>query len=264
MTPHELFQQGQLGAAIEALNQELKSHPTDAERRTFLFELLCFAGDYDRARKQLDVITQQSSGSEWATQVYGNILVAENKRSRLLTHSLAPEFLTDPPDYVHGLLDAVNRLREGNARKAHQVLQQVDQERPRLRGTANGRAFEDFRDCDDLFAPVLELIIVQDYVWVPLEKIRELEVAAPERPRDLIWSPVRIGLDDSSQRRGYLPNRYVGSAAHPDEQIKLGRMTDWLEDESGTVRGVGQRLFLAGDECLPVLEARAVQMQVES
>jgi hypothetical protein len=55
-TARELFDAGKLNNAIEALGAELRERPTDLHRRTFLFELLCFAGNWDRADKQLDVL----------------------------------------------------------------------------------------------------------------------------------------------------------------------------------------------------------------
>ena len=45
----ELYAAGRLDAAIETLGAELRDNPTDAQRRVFLFELLAFAGQYDRA-----------------------------------------------------------------------------------------------------------------------------------------------------------------------------------------------------------------------
>ena len=68
-TAKELFDQGQLGAAIDAVTAEVKSNPTDLQRRTFLFELLCFAGQWDRAEKQIDVLAQQSLESAVSVQV---------------------------------------------------------------------------------------------------------------------------------------------------------------------------------------------------
>ena len=53
MNPQELYQAGHLNEAIKALSAELRDSPTDSKRRTFLFELLCFAGEYERADKQL-------------------------------------------------------------------------------------------------------------------------------------------------------------------------------------------------------------------
>ena len=47
---------GNLSAAVDSALKLVKTNPTDATARTFLFELSCFAGDWDRAEKQLDVI----------------------------------------------------------------------------------------------------------------------------------------------------------------------------------------------------------------
>ena len=60
MTARDLFQAGRLNEAVQALGSELRNDPTDAQRRTFLFELLCFAGEYDRAEKQLDILADLS------------------------------------------------------------------------------------------------------------------------------------------------------------------------------------------------------------
>jgi type VI secretion system protein ImpE len=56
MTPQELYREGRLREAIKALGDELRKNPLDARRRTFLFELLLFAGEYDRAEKALEVL----------------------------------------------------------------------------------------------------------------------------------------------------------------------------------------------------------------
>jgi len=60
MKARELYQAGKLNEAIQSLQAELRDYPTDAARRTFLFELLCFAGEYDRAEKQWDVLAGES------------------------------------------------------------------------------------------------------------------------------------------------------------------------------------------------------------
>ncbi|MEN6601313.1 MAG: virulence protein SciE type, partial [Bryobacteraceae bacterium] len=60
MTAKDLFQAGRLEEAVRALGIELRNDPTDQKRRTFLFELLCFDGEYDRAEKQLDILADAS------------------------------------------------------------------------------------------------------------------------------------------------------------------------------------------------------------
>ena len=160
--------------------------------------------------------------SGWATQVYVNLLHAESLRSRLFSDGLKPEFLLDPPAYVGLHLQAINRLREKQAGQAKALLDESEDSRPTPRGESGGKHFDEFRDCDDVLAPILELFIIRDYVWLPLEQVRELEISRPERPRDLLWAPVRVVLTDGSQRRGYMPTLYCGTHQHPDNQIKLG------------------------------------------
>src|SRR5256885_7671589 len=52
MTARELYQACKLTEAVQALNIELRDNPGDIQRRTFLFELLCFAGNFDRRSEE--------------------------------------------------------------------------------------------------------------------------------------------------------------------------------------------------------------------
>ena len=38
------------------------------------------------------------------------------------------------------------------------------------------------------------------------------------------------------------------------DALRLGRETDWREAEGGPVRGVGQRMFLVGEDAVPMME----------
>ncbi|HQU43649.1 MAG TPA: type VI secretion system accessory protein TagJ [Pirellulales bacterium] len=260
MTAKELFTSGDLPGAVSAAVAEVKQHPSDNARRTFLFELLCFMGDLDRAQKQLDAIGQLDSQSDWAVQVYTNILHAERRRRQFFADGLKPEFLLDPPPYVQLSLDAVNRLREGRADDAQGLLSRSEEARPTIAGVVNGQVADELRDCDDVLAAFVELFVIRDYVWLPLEQVRELETSPPERPRDLLWLPVRLTLSDGVQQRGYLPTLYCGSHEHADNRVKLGRMTDW-SDGAGPVRGSGLHTWLAGDDALGLLDVRNAQLK---
>jgi type VI secretion system protein ImpE len=255
MNAKQHFDSGNLSAAVEAAVAEVKQNPSDNARRTFLFELLSFAGDLDRAQRQLEAIGHLDAESEWAVQVYTNILHAERARRRFFSDGLKPEFLFDPPPYAQLHLDAANRLRDGRPDEAAELLQRSEAEQPGVRGEVNGRPCDEIRDCDDLLAPFLEVIVLRDYVWLPLEQIRELETSPPERPRDLVWLPARFLLSDGSQQRGYLPLTYCGSHEHADDLVKLGRMTDWREGE-GPISGVGLHTLLAGEDAVGLSELR--------
>src|SRR6516162_8985183 len=80
MNPQELYRAGRLSDAIKALSAELRDSPTDSKRRTFLFELLCFAGEYERADKQLEVLAQAGPTSEMGVLLYRSALYAERQR----------------------------------------------------------------------------------------------------------------------------------------------------------------------------------------
>ena len=97
-TARELYAAGRLESAIEALGSELRDAPTDAHRRTFLFELLSFAGQYDRAEKQLDVLARGGTDSELAVLPYRAALQAERVREHMFTTGDFPTGLAPAPE----------------------------------------------------------------------------------------------------------------------------------------------------------------------
>src|SRR5215472_6928711 len=197
-TAKEFLDEGNLKAAIDELISEVKGTPTDIQRRTFLFELLCFAGEFDRAERQLDVIGHQSVKADVGVQVYRNIINAERDRRRLFADGFQPHFLSEPPAYVDLHLDAINRLREGNTKEARETLDRAEEQRPALIGQLNGAPFLDFRDYNDVVGPVLELIVEGKYTWLPFENINRIEIAPPKHLRDLIWASARIEANNGS------------------------------------------------------------------
>lgn len=253
-----LFDAGKLGAAIEELLSEVKANPTDVSRRTFLFELLCFAGEWDRAERQLDVIGHQSTQAELGVAVYRNLIKAERDRQRLVPDCLQPHFLSEPPAYVDMHLDAINRLREGNVEQARKALDIAEEERPAFSGRVDGQQFQDFRNYDDLFGPVLELIVQDKYTWLPIEHIVRIEIEAPKQLRDLLWIGASIETRDK-ELKAFLPTLYPGTSQHTDDQVRLGRMTDWKQIGEELYLGAGLHLFAIDGEEKALLEVRSVE-----
>jgi type VI secretion system protein ImpE len=253
-----LYDSGDLSAAIEEITREVKANPTDAARRSFLFELLCFAGEWERAERQLGAIGRGNVGAEIGAQVFRNCLRAEQDRQRLLSDGLQPHFLADPPAYIDLHLDAFNRLRAGDAAGARAALDRAESERPAPSGTLDGdRLFTDFRDYDDFFAPVLELIVHDKYTWLPFEQVRRFRVEPPSQLRDLIWATVEVETAEK-EMKALMPARYVGSGRHEKDLVRLGRMTDWRELGDELYAGAGLRLFAVDGEERPALEVRDV------
>src|SRR5215213_5777000 len=128
ITAKEMLDAGKLQAAIDELTSRVKANPADTQQRISLFELLLFAGDWDRAERQVDVIAHQSMEAGLGVQVYRNNIKAERERSRLFSDGLRPHFISDPPAYVNLHLDAINRLREGNTGEARETLDRAEEE----------------------------------------------------------------------------------------------------------------------------------------
>jgi type VI secretion system protein ImpE len=262
-TAKELLDAGNLAAAIQAATAEVKANPTDVARRTTLFELLCFAGEWDRAEKQIDAIGQQSVQAAMAVQVYKANILAERARERLFEAGVAPHFLTEPTAYVDTQLEALAAWKGGDVAAARALLDKAEEARPAISGTWNGQKFLDIRDYNDLTAPVLELIVKDKYVWLPLDQVRKVSIEPPKKLRDLLWIPARVEARDGTIGEVFLFALYAGSHRHADEQVRLGRRTEWTDTGQELYVGAGQRLFLVDDVDRPVLEARSLEFDLE-
>jgi type VI secretion system protein ImpE len=260
MTASELYKAGKLADALAAQLQEVKAKPADQSRRLFLFELAVFAGDLDRASRQIEAVSYSETERELATVGYRKLLDAERLRRRLFTESLSPKFLADPPDHVRIRLEAINRIREGRVAEASELLTKANELVPAMNGTLNGKAFEGIRDADDLFGSVIEVMAHGNYYWLPLEQVACLALTEPRFPRDLIWTPARLMMTEGEHGEIFLPALYPGSHEHTDDQVKLGRSTDWKTLEGGAVLGVGGRTYLVGDDASSLPEWRELQI----
>jgi type VI secretion system protein ImpE len=260
MTATDLFKAGKLQEAIAAQLKEVKSAPADQGKRLFLFELLAFAGDLERARKQIEAVTYNELERDAAVQSYNRVLDAEEARRRLFRDSLLPKFFGEQPDHVRLRFEAVNRLRENRTTEAAELVAQANAAAPPLSGKLNDKAFDSLRDCDDLFGSVLEVMGAGGYYWVPLEQVESIALAAPRFPRDLLWRAARLELRDGSGGNVFLPALYAGSHEHGDDQVKLGRATDWKEWPGGLVQGFGLRTYLVGDDAVSLLDWRQLEL----
>lgn len=227
MNAAELYQAGQLEEAIEALSDALRADPTDARRRTFLFELLCFSGEYDRAEKQLDILAREGQQAEMGTLLYRGALHAERTRQQMFESSGLPPSTT--------------------------AAQTVS-------GTLNGQPFESLVDVDPRIGARLEVYVAGQYTWLPFEHISTLRMEPPRRLRDLLWMQVVVRPSERMRELelGELLMPVLTPAAwrHADPLVRLGRITDTEELADGRMVPVGQKLLLADDTEVPILELR--------
>lgn len=255
MNAEELFEAGSLSEAIDEAIADVKRHPTETGRRAFLAELLCFAGDFERADKQIDTITVQEPDAAVTLALFRQLIRAEQARQDFHTAGRLPEYLIDPSPVLKKHLEASISLREGDNAGALERLEECEAERPRVAGTCDGAAFDDIRDLDDPTAAFFEILTsTGKYYWVPFEIVETIEFRPPESPRDLLWRAARMVVRNGPDGEVYVPTLYAGTCNEEDEALKLGRATDWRGEEGEPVRGIGQRVFLVGENDLPILQ----------
>jgi type VI secretion system protein ImpE len=254
------FKAGQLQEALDAQLKAVKADPADHGKRIFLFELLVFAGDLERARKQISLVDYGELELDAAVLTYNKLLDAEAARRNLFTIGTAPRFFGEVPEHIHWRLDALACLREGRTADAMARLAKADESAPVVKGRLNDKAFESLRDYDDVMVTVLELVARDAYYWVPLEQVASLAMNPPRFPRDLIWFPASLELRSGEAGDVFLSALYVNSHMEADEQIKLGRISDWKDEPDGPTRGIGAKLFRVGDADVPLIDWRRLQL----
>lgn len=262
MNATDHYKAGRLQEAVDAQIQLVKAAPAEQSKRLFLFELLAFTGDLDRARRQIEAIQYAEPEKQMGIMGYRKLLEAEEFRRKVFTDGIMPHFLVPPPGHLGKRLEAINALRNHQPAEASRLLAEADQECPPIRGMLNGKPFLSLRDCDDLFGPTLEVMAHGDYYWLPLDQVDSLGLNAPKYPRDLVWMPAKLAVREGPAGDVFLPALYPNSHQHADNQIKLGRTNDWTPPELGPVRGVGTRTFFVGDDPdpMPLLDWRELQM----
>src|ERR1700753_3259616 len=142
MTAIELYRSGKLQEAIQVLGDELRSSPLDTKRRTFLFELLCFAGLYDRAEKQLDFLAKDGGQRAAGVLLYRSAIQAERTRQDLFAKREYPE--------------------------SHAAAEPTP-------GTWNDQPFTELRDADPRIGANLEVFIAGGYTRIPMQYMERLE-----------------------------------------------------------------------------------------
>jgi type VI secretion system protein ImpE len=229
MTPQELYRNGRLREAITALGEELRKSPLDVKRRTFLFELLLFAGEYGRAEKQLEVLAGAGADAAAGTLLYRSALCAERTRQDMFSRSQTP---------------------------ALEVRQQTS-------GLCDGQPFGEFMDSDPRIGPNLEVYMAGSYTWIPIAYLRKVEIEPPANLRDLMWARARVKTTPEFRLQELgevlIPAICPLSSRHSEETVQLGRETAWEEDSAYEAVPFGAKMMSVDGADVPLLSIRSVE-----
>ena len=257
-----LFRDGKLDEAIEAATNVVRDNPNDAEARALLADFQCFAGAFDKADRQLDIIGTQNTKLAVAVAQTRQVIRGAIARQEVFEKGRAPDVVTEPGPFVEAALQALLEIREGRQREAAAILSEADEKRARSVGTLGegGASFDDFRDVDDLCAGFVEVLTsTGKYFWVPTERIDFMEFEKPSRPRDLIWRQCKMDVRGGPEGVVYVPATYPTLPADGDiDSYRLGRATEWAGGDGTPTRGIGLRLFLVGEDGMSIDELQTV------
>jgi type VI secretion system protein ImpE len=248
-----LFRAGKLAAAVEAAGAAVRKAPGDLGARVLLGELLLFTGNLERADVILDAAGQADPEAMVVVAEFRQLLRADIARRQLRRDGRVPEFLDGATENMRLVLAALVAQREGDVAGAARLAAEAEAARPHVPGHAGEAAFDDFRDADDLCAGFFEVLTTTGkYFWIPTERVESIEFHPPKRARDLMWRRASMSVRSGPDGDVYIPAVYGSENAGLSDALKMGRETDWTEE--APVRGVGQRVFLVGEEAIGAMD----------
>ena len=254
------LREGDLSAALSALQARIRKAPGDAKLRTALFQLLCVMGDWQRAVAQLKLCGELDPAALPMAQTYREAIICEVFREKVFAGERAPLFLGEPPEWLALMAEALKRLAQGDAEAAAGLRARAFEEAPASPGTLDGASFDWIADADSRLGPVLEAIVDGKYFWLPFAAVASIEVDPPEDLRDAVWTPCRITLANEGDTVALIPTRYPGTAANGTDAEKLSRATSWADLGGDAFAGSGQRLLAMPDGDAALMDARSLRM----
>ncbi len=259
MDAKELIRAGRLADARAQLIADVKATPGDAAKRTLLFQVLLFLGEFEKAERHLDTLALQDPDRESGVQVYRNLLQAEKDRLLVVAGKERPTFLPETPPCLELYFDGWEKIQAGKIEDAVTVFSEIARDLGPVKGKVNGRPFTGLTDTDALLSYFLEAIVHERYVWIPFSAIREIIHPPPVSLFDLIWAPGTVTTWEGLTLNCFLPVLYANSFSHEDDRVKLGRMTDWLHLGGPFSTARGQHMYDFGDQEISLLEIQDVQ-----
>ena len=256
MDARETLREGDPVAALAQLKQQVRSAPRDAKLRTFLFQLFCIFGEWDRALTQLGVAAELDATAIPMSQAYRAAIRCEMLRERVFAGKRTATIFGSPEDWMPLLVEALRMLSHDKLDEALTLRDAAFEAAPTASGSIDDQPFAWIADADPRLGPMLEAIVEGKYYWVPFTRLTRIDIEPPTDLRDQVWMPANFTWTSGGESAGFIPSRYPGSA-HADPALAMSRRTEWVEHGEWFL-GSGQRMLTtdAGDHAL--LDVRTV------
>jgi type VI secretion system protein ImpE len=256
----EALRSGDVEGAMAALKQDVRKAPRDSKLRTFLFQMFCVTGEWDRALTQLSVAAELDPLAYPMSQAYQAAIRCEVLREKVFRGERSPTVLGDPGEWLPLLMEATRLLATGQVEEAMRLRDSAFDAAPGSTGTLNDTAFEWIADSDPRLGPVLEVFLNGNYMWVPFFRIKAIHIEAPADLRDQVWMPAQFTWTNEGEAVGFIPTRYPGTLATKDPVALLAKKTDWLDLAPDWSVPVGQRVLVTDAEETALMDVRTLLM----
>jgi type VI secretion system protein ImpE len=260
MPTQDLLREGSLDEALDRLQDEVRRDPSNAKHRIFLFQLLSVRGEWNRAMTQLNVLGEMDPASLAMVQTYREALHCEALRAEVFAGTKSPVVFGEPPAWIAHLFEALKLTADGHFAQSQQLREQAFEAAEVSTGTIDDQPFEWIADGDSRLGPVLEAIVNGRYYWIPFGNIGEIVLEEPSDLRDLVWTPAYFTWANGGESPALIPTRYPGSEASEDDQIRMSRKTDWVEQEGQVYLGQGQRMLMTDTGEYALMDVRKISM----
>ncbi len=259
MDAKQALQTGDVRQALDLLKVEVRRAPRDARLRTFLFQLFCITGEWDRALTQLRLAGDLDPLATPMVQTYEALIRCELLRERVFAGQRSPIVLGNPGTWLPLLIEGVRWLAQNDPARAEALRDAAFEAAPSIPARLNGTEAEWVADADPRLGPVLEAVVEGKYVWVAYEHIAAIAIDPPADLRDQVWTPATFTWANQGKAVGFIPARYPGTPAQQDPALLLGRRTEWLEQD-GWALPVGQRMLVSDTAETALLDLRRLEM----
>ncbi len=254
----QALQLGDLGQALQLLQDGVRARPADVKLRIFLFQLLSVQGQWARALNQLKVCGEMDASTLPMVNTYREALQCEAVREAVFKGQTTPIVLGKPQTWVAHLVEALLADQRGDTALASHLRAQALADAPTTAGTVNGEPFEWIADADSRLGPVLEVVVNGRYGWVPFASLASVTFDPPEDLRDMVWLPATLEFPNGGSTVALVPTRYAPMPEGADGQLLLARRTEWDAIGDSQFRGLGQRLLTTDNTELGLLDVRAL------
>jgi type VI secretion system protein ImpE len=261
MTAEESVRDGNLEEGLRQLQGEVRTDPSKAAHRIFLFQLLAVLGQWDRALTQLNVVGELDAAALPLVQAYRDALQCEVLRGDVFAAKRAPLVFGEPTPWLALLIEALRLDALGNFAAAAAARKAAFEQAPATCGIIDGVPFEWLADADPRLGPTLEAIVNGRYYWIPLFRIARIEIQAPTDLRDRVWAPATFTWTNDGQAVAFIPTRYAATVASNDSALLLARRTEWLDYGADNIatRALGQRMFATDTKEYALLDVREIE-----